>query len=324
MDLNLFAEQSIGNIPLDKGNLLTTAVKLEALRGYNHQIFLLYLAERKYFSNLWTIEGDDALKEAFPQFMKTLVENGKAAIRKGRDKELIVYALTDYSEDFTGFIKKGKGIPAPFRVNKENIQKEKPIDGSDTVFAKVSTEAFPLLFYVWNFIVKLDIYLRSADTNTRTKTKKFKFNVNNNSSVIVAQERASFTNPDTPWVENITSPTGYGVTAEEKGAQANIIDPIMKGSSAEASVWEDISSFEEFWYKRLGKRLNVNFKKERNINAEFENEEEQFLTATNETRIFLERFVRQYNEMHGTNARLVSVAEAMAPKKPVQEGGVDE
>lgn len=306
MDFENMITGSIGNVPLDKGNLFGVQQKLKALQGYNYQIYLLYLTELRYFANLWNVEGDEELKEVFPALMKVAVENGKVALQK-REGKYLIYALVDYTEGMDGFIKHGKGIPITYRMSKENITKAKELKAENTLFLKVNTTAFPLLFYLWNFIFKLDHYLTSADTNTKTKTKKFKFNVNNNSSVIVEEEMKSMLDPSTPWITNITSPVGYGADNETKSVQNNVLEPIAKGAGgSEESIWEDIGNFEKFWYKRFGRRMNINMKKERNISDEFDFESANFDTIENDTKVFLERFVRQHNEMFGTNAKVVS------------------
>lgn len=318
MDFNTLPSLSIGNVPLDRGNLFAVQMKLRALEGYDYQMYLLYLAELKYFSNLWNVEGDKDLRYMFPMLMRVATENGKVAIAKDSKGKPAIYALVDYKEDFKGHIVKGKGLPYTFRMIKENAGKSRDLNESNAIFLKLSSTGYPLLFFMWNFIEKLNHYLVSADTNTKTKTKKFKWNINNNSSVIQEAEQRAMTDPTTPWVVNITSPVGYGVDNETKKVQNNVLEPIMKNASSEDSIWSDIGEFEKFWYKRLGKRMNVNMKKERNISDEYDFESANFDTMENETKIYLEKFIEDYNAMFGTNAKVISNM-----SKLDKEGGSD-
>lgn len=321
MDLNLFAEDSMGNIPLNNGNLLQVTAKLKALEGFDYQTYLLYLSELKYFKNLFKFEGDTTITELSPVIMRILTEDGKVAVKRFKTKngtKYVPFRIVDYTEGIDGHIVKGEGILSTWKTLNEQT-KTYPLNSSDTVFIKNDDVPKPLLFLLWNFINKLNHYLTSADTNTKTKTKKFRYNINNNASAITAKEMSSMTDPSTPFVENITSPVGFGIENDEKKAQANKIEDIGLSSSSEVNVWDDINEFEKFWYKRFGKRMNVNFKKERNISDEFDFESANFDVLDNTIMIYLNRAVREFKEKFGLTVRVVNTVENQDKRKHKEE-----
>lgn len=308
MDFKDFIQSDQANIPINNGNLLQLHTKLRAIEGQNIDMWMLYISERKYFSNLFSFEGDDTLRYMGSVFMKHLVENGKIAIKKGRKGDPQIFALVDVKRDFTGRIVKGEGIPLTFRMINENKAKAIPLTENNAIFVQWDSDAYPLMFKLYRFIFKMNRYLTSADTNMITKTKKFKYNMNNNSSIIQRREMESFLDPSTPFVVNITSPTTWAekTDTESKGTTNNVVEKMDSNSNSAEAIFDDIKEFEKIWYKRLGRRMNLSAKKQRLISDEIDNENVNFDIFESDTFIQLERFVKEYNKMFGVNAKLVS------------------
>lgn len=323
MDFTQLLKQMNQNVPIGNGNILQLHQKINALGGGDIEFYKLYLLEKKYWRNLFGIEGDDELAEIFPSIVQGAWENGIVGYRAYGDQidKSVIFAMNKRKTNGVGLTISGSGIPIQYNLSQQtSIKESKKLTKENTIFLQLGADAFPGLFWYMSFLTKLKGLLSATYTNSLFKVKKLKYEVNNNDSEIASMEMNSMLDPESPYFKVITQPVGAMNSDASKKASPNNIEIVNKGSNADGDLWSDIKELEKFWYKRFGRRMNLSSKKQRVNGGEISEESKNFDILESEMKMNLQMFVKKFNKKYNRNAKLVINYEEQENKHTKESG----
>ncbi len=299
------AKQNGLTLPIGNGNLIPVEIYKSIYDNFNAEGFKWLVIFQRYFTNLWTINGNRQEKAAFKHYLTTLYWFGSGAIYHDTTKnEFLAYGLTATKIDENLEI-----LAGDIWVNNMSFMGQSPKFASKSVsknivFGKLNYNALPQIFMIYGLVNDLVKMFTSFKTNMVFNTKKLKFRQKNNSSVNIAEEIAS--------VLDNTNPVIIEKSNIDGGPPRNVFEE-LKFPEVGTEIIEQVKLYLGIIQTYLGiYGTHANFKKERNLSNEFTGDEIMIQLQLKEMEAELESFIEKSNEEFGTSWVLESVYKDIA------------
>lgn len=291
------------------------------LKNFQADIWYRTDDERRYFTNIYDIEGLD--NKVSSRLMLTLFYYGYAVITKFQGKYLVCIPAGEPSSfDLDGTWLGGKvslspttlkGIQAkqtfkPFKVSKEN-----------SVFFKWNDLAIPPALIISEVIQKIILLETNAITNTITSAKTHEQSVISNNSFEQLKDQIKWLDPSTNLINRISQFNGIEGSNGAIENQMLSLKPIENQNPTNV-FFENYIAYTKIAYQRLGKRGQTIDKKERVITSEQENSESTYPILERETIRNLREGIIDMNNKFNLDLKLF----VFVPSGEIQDSSTDD
>lgn len=123
---------------------------------------------------------------------------------------------------------------------------------------------FPAIVLWWNYLGRICRLEKQFLNNTIWDGKKFIYTMNNQDGEIVNKEIESFSDPDTPFIKNVSPPSMQG----KSGLSSNIFTQLDLGVSQSDQAYNNLINYQNYVWNMMGMMSPVNLKKERKTTSE--------------------------------------------------------
>lgn len=296
------------DLPLSGGNLVSIQAYLDLYRSNNYRLYFWFLIYARYFTNLYSIEGNEDFKKCWKAYMYTSFYYGCGAIVRENGKfkayGLIVKNL-DENQDITAgrvwvnnisFLGTHHGI----------IGNTVEIEDSRVCFGKFNFQGVPAIWFFLPFCKDIVNLLKSYRANFFANTKKIIYKQQNNNSATIDYELSRYF--------DLGNPIIYNKAVGDSAEISNKFEE-LKFTNSNNELLEQVKKYMGLMYIHLGIDYNDSVKAERNITAEFEAQKLMVHLQQKEYKDELEAFITRCNEKWpDINVKLVDEKEVQQDK----------
>lgn len=283
----------------------------------NPYILLNYQAN--YFCGTCQFKTDDMyLKRMVLNVIRGAFLFGVAGILK-EDNRLIPYYITNMEYSIDSKLKSCKVYELELMLNNVNKLQREP-DTSRLSYRELNEEqcenlavfqwgvmGFSAWITIWPFVNFQNDLLTMILIQSFIYNKKFVYTTNNFTSV--KDEMELFFNPTNPFVVNV------GATLNKELPNRFSTEDLGKGFEKNDLI-DYYNQTIAVYYHIFGRRLNNDFKKERNITVEVESTQENYDVVQSDWLNFFEIFIYNLKRISGIDIRIKEVSESVDSVEP--------
>lgn len=270
----------------------------------NYDEWRLLNFQADYFCNVFPIITDSIEMNEMIQLAKRIAFlYGESAIMRDEytDKLVVVY-IKKIERSYTGTMLSAAVAPG-LSVLSKNLVKPNPSQGWNLKGERLSEKNFAYFrwdtlgwgawYKFWPFIKQQDKLLKILGTDAYSYIKKFAYKVKDQSAS--KQEIDAYFNPANPFLIVSDFDDDFGNRFHTMETKAN---------ATSMSLFDYYKFWEKTYYELLGRRLNTDAKRERNITNEVLASQNNFDVLENDNYIHTVNFIKRLERMTGIQIRV--------------------
>ncbi|MGL4950455.1 MAG: hypothetical protein ACRC4M_01240 [Mycoplasma sp.] len=261
------------------GDIIDKSGSEQYIQERTLEVYWLLQIQANYFTNTINYESNDIdIRDEIPKMIRLSFMNGIAGLYK--DEALgrtYAVAISDIVNDAAGRPKKFKILPAhialanrerPDEINDKQWMTIKGKEVDNVIPFKWGTMGIGAWVLMLPFIKQQQSLLTMMTVNSFVFIKKYVYEIQD--LEVLPQELKNYYNYKNPFIFKLGIGKGKNL--------ANRIEPLQMetGSKSQRDFIDYYKESVGIWYALFGRRVNEDFKRERNITAEVEASQESF------------------------------------------------